>query len=109
MPHTDTDTNTYIHTTHSTHTELKRVRETTQLTLYDIAFPQQPTNQPTPSPGFPSRACSKTQSTCEPNQLRHRLPEARRLRQDRVNGLMQDRHWGMGKGGEPAAEHPSGN
>lgn len=64
------------------HSTSQRTRET--MTLCDTA-----TAFSLASLSFPS----KTQSTCEPNQRRQSLSEAGRLRQDRVDGLMQDRHW----------------
>lgn len=79
---------------HRTHTIIAQAqhkrRET--MTLCNMQQPFPPSSL-LPRVGQTALLPARTQSTCEPNQLRQGLPEAGRLRQDRVDGLMQDRHW----------------
>lgn len=59
-----------------THTHTRERRGINKDSLYDAP----------PRAAFPPVGPPKTQSTCEPNHLRQGLPEAGRLRQDRVDG-----------------------
>lgn len=87
LTHRHTHTHTHAHTCTpeaGNNTTSLSVRHCIPTANHNHSLTHPPPTPPSPRPSRPW--ASKTQSTCEPNQLRQGLPEAGRLRQDRVDG-----------------------